>query len=75
MQVKPGICGICGVAVVQPESPAVGWKNGHVFERDADGNLVLKRVRCMAHKEPDDPRYYDRTGEVREDRWSCEVVC
>lgn len=68
--VKPGVCGLCGVAVVQPEQSAPGWQQGHLFERKLKANqtketeLVLVRVRCMTHKESSDPRTYDREGNV-----------
>jgi hypothetical protein len=72
--VKPGICGICGVAVVQPTETSPGWYNGHLFERQLKHNqtklteLVLVRVRCMSHRELGDNRYYDRDGVIR-DKW------
>lgn len=72
--VKPGVCGICGVAVVQPEREAPGWHNGHLRERKLVANqtknteLVLMKVRCMAHKESSDPRVYDRDGNVVDHR-------
>lgn len=79
--VKPGVCGICGVAVVQPsEVKRYGWQSGHLFEARLVPNqtrvteLVLVRVRCMAHQESSDPRYYDRNGNVREDRWPGELI-
>jgi len=68
--VKPGVCGLCGVAVVQPDQPGAGWHNGHFFERKLRANqkktteLVLARVRCMTHKEPGDPRIYDTNGNI-----------
>lgn len=70
MRVKPGVCGICGVAVVQPETPDNGWHNGHLYERKLKANqtkfteLVLVRVRCMRHKENGDPRGYDKDGNI-----------
>ena len=80
-EIRPGVCGICGVAVVQPEEIQPGWHFGHLHESKLVANqtknteLVLVRVRCMAHKEPRDPRHYDsKTGEVREGRdieWGC----
>ena len=71
--IKPGVCGICGVAVVQPEREEPGWHNGHKRERELDGNgpgtkLVLVKVRCMTHKEPGDSREYDRNGNVVDSR-------
>lgn len=76
--IKPGVCGICGCAVVQPEEPGPGWTNGHLFKghtkpthtnygQETKG-LVLTRVRCMTHKEPGDPRRYDKDGNVVEYR-------
>lgn len=70
--VKPGVCGLCGVAVVQPDDVdvGVGWRNGHLFERKLKANqtktteLFLVRVRCMTHKEASDPRFYDAKGNV-----------
>ncbi len=67
---KPGVCGICGVAVVQPSEVREGWTHGHLFDRDG----ALVRVRCMPHKERDDPRYYDREGNIREDRFCAEAI-
>lgn len=61
MKPKPGVCGVCGSAVVQPDqlTPSChGWNNGHLF-RDK-----LVKIRCMRHKEPDDPRDYDSNGNV-----------
>ena len=55
--IKPGICGICGVAVVQPVEESPGWHAGHFFERKLKPNqtmfteLVLVKVRCMSHQE------------------------
>jgi len=79
MSARPGVCGICGVAVVQPETPSAGWNDGHFFERKLKANqaktteLVLVRVRCMRHKEPSDHREYDKDGNVvdgrRHDGW------
>ena len=63
--IKPGVCGICGVAVVQPEFESSGWHNGHLFENKLKPNqtkyseLTLVKVRCMTHKEGSDPRYWD----------------
>jgi hypothetical protein len=68
--VKPGVCGICGTAVVQPEQEEPGWHNGHLRERKLKPNqtklteLVLVKVRCMRHKETSDPRVLDRDGNV-----------
>lgn len=79
MKVKPGICGICGIAVVQPDSSSPGWHSGHLFERKLKANqtketeLILVRVRCMGHKENGDPRYYDRNGNIRDDLWPGEL--
>lgn len=76
--VRPGVCGICGVAVVQPEKPGRGWVQGHLYELElVEGQTkvtepVLKRVRCMSHKEKGDPRVYDRDGNVVDHRcWEC----
>lgn len=72
--IRPGVCGLCGVAVVQPERPARGWTQGHLFEIRLKANqtktteLVLVRVRCMTHKENSDPRHYDAKGNVTEER-------
>jgi hypothetical protein len=72
--IKPGVCGICGTAVVQPPHPNAGWHNGHLFEMRLVPNqtnytkLTLIRVRCMCHKESQDPRYYDHDGLIKEDR-------
>lgn len=68
--VKPGVCGVCGVAVVQPHTPSRGWDNGHLHElRDKHNDpnsreLVLVKVRCMTHKERDDGRRFNRNGDV-----------
>jgi hypothetical protein len=46
MKPKPGVCGICGCAVVRrpgPEQP-VGERNGHRYEQGR-----LTRVRCLDH--------------------------
>lgn len=70
VNIKPGVCGICGCAVVQPESPSAGWHNGHEYIRKLKANqarvteLTLVRVRCMTHKEPSDPRTYDEKGNI-----------
>jgi hypothetical protein len=70
--IKPGVCGICGTAVVQPEKEDPGWNSGHLFERKLKDNqtkisyLELVRVRCMTHKEKDDPRHYDSKGFIVE---------
>ncbi len=72
---RPGVCGLCGVAVVQPEEVKLGWHRGHLYERKLLPNQTkfsepfLVRVRCMRHKEPGDPRRYDsKTGEIVEVR-------
>lgn len=81
MNIKPGVCGICGVAVVQPDSEGPGWHSGHLFEPRLKPNqtklteLILVKVRCMSHQDREDPRYYDREGNIREDRWPDEVIC
>jgi len=74
--IRPGVCGICGTAVVQPEAKTVGWHSGHLFEpKLIEGTyrtkLVLARVRCMNHKEAADPRHYDDDGNVTEHRSRC----
>lgn len=72
--VRPGVCGLCGTAVVQPDGPVAGWLQGHLFERKLVAGqtkvteLVLARVRCMSHKEGGDPRHYDRNGIISEER-------
>jgi len=79
-KIKPGICGICGVAVVQPEEINVGWKNGHLFECKLKPNqiefteLVLVRVRCMQHKENDDHRHYDNKGILQDNFKYCSCT-
>jgi hypothetical protein len=80
VNIKPGVCGICGSAVVRPESEEPGWRNGHLFEQRLKPNqttfteLVLVKVRCMRHQESTDPRYYDRDGNIRDDRWPGELM-
>jgi len=75
--IRPGVCGLCGVAVVQPEVEVAGWVNGHYFERKLQPNqtkfteLVLVKVRCMTHKESSDPRHYDAKGNLV-DCWNIE---
>ena len=70
--IKPGVCGICGSAVVQPDSEKRGWHNGHFFElrlkpeQTKFTELVLIKVRCMTHKESLDPRHYDSRGNIVE---------
>jgi hypothetical protein len=77
--VKPGVCGICGTAVVQPEREEVGWHQGHLRETRLKANqtkfteLVLVRVRCMTHKESGDPRFYSSDGRVVEQREWCSA--
>lgn len=57
---KPGVCGLCGTAVVQAEEPKRGWQHtpnawtwdttvgwGHFYlELDPDYTLQLVKVRC-----------------------------
>lgn len=61
---KPGICGICGVAPIQPETVIPDgrtWVSGHLY--DFDGNLM--KVRCLEHAEEFDPRWmYNRLDQV-----------
>jgi hypothetical protein len=83
--IRPGVCGLCGTAVVQPEAPSLGWTHGHLFgygDRASHTNygqhikkLVLLRVRCMAHKEKNDPRHYDRKGNLVEKSEDIEDGC
>jgi len=74
--IKPGVCGICGTAVVRPEHEARGWHSGHLFEvKLIEGThrtkIKLTKVRCMSHKEPSDPRWYDDNGNLVEHRPGC----
>ena len=67
-KIKPGVCGICGTAVLQPETEKSGWHSGHYFKYKLKPNqtktteLFLEKVRCMTHKESSDPRHYDKNG-------------
>jgi len=79
MTIRPGVCGVCGTAVVRPEAEdeRVGWHGGHLYERKLiEGThrtrLHLARVRCMTHKESADPRRFNDQGEVVEqtDGWA-----
>ena len=48
---RPGVCGRCGVAVIQPETPPEnGWANGHLFVKGQ-----LTKVRCSACTDPSEP--------------------
>lgn len=70
--IRPGVCGICGTAVVQPEKEAQGWHGGHYYKvklkpnQTKETELVLDKVRCLAHKEPGDHRHYDEHGVIVE---------
>lgn len=77
-KIKPGMCGICGRAVVEPDSEKIHaafygyqarldrhWIDGHLYEMDdVAGGPRLKKVRCLAHAVENDfdPRTY-RPGE------------
>lgn len=63
----PGVCGVCGRAVVRPEERLVHvemqkdpdweeWVSGHLYEYDDVGRLRLKKVRCLEHAEEFDRR-------------------
>ena len=46
---RPGVCDVCGCAVVREVNPPVnGYLNGHLYE----GGL-LKSVRCSRHPQDD----------------------
>jgi hypothetical protein len=54
--IRPGVCGICGIAVLQPSTDAIqdGVAHGHYFQHvvGADGKLKLQleKVRCQYHR-------------------------
>jgi hypothetical protein len=79
--VRPGVCGICGVAVVQPENQSEGWHSGHFYKLKLKDNqtkyseAVLAKVRCLTHKEPGDHRHYDKDGNVVETIYYDDVWC
>lgn len=60
---RPGVCGICGSAVVQPEHKEAGWHSGHYYLH-RNNQVTLIKVRCMNHLDPDDPRHFDKDGNV-----------
>jgi hypothetical protein len=69
--IRPGVCGICGTAVVQPEKEESGWHSGHLYKKNINTTeMVLTMVRCMSHKEKCDPRHYDKDGCVVE---TCDI--
>jgi len=61
---RPGVCSLCGTAVVQPKEPprGEGWLNGHLYGRPLKGrggaDSVLD-VRCPRHKDPSDYGFSD----------------
>jgi len=63
----PGVCGVCGKAVVQPLKKQIDaafmrtatgreWINGHLYEEDRCLHPTLMKVRCLEHAEEFDPR-------------------
>jgi hypothetical protein len=58
--IKPGVCGICGRAVVRfHDKPERGWINGHYYTQNAKKEFILEMVRCMYCKEKGDSREFD----------------
>lgn len=69
---RPGVCSICGCAVVQPHHlyphPDGVWVNGHLRAIPKKGPQVsaLLDVRCLRHKHESDRGETDGPKETRE---------
>lgn len=40
--IKPGVCGICGRAVVRFNEPERGWINGHLYNVNSKKRISIR---------------------------------